>query len=103
MTMTYLKCHRAHSNVGHQEQKVRQAETDQELVKHRKHYLEKQSGIKKIVVEILENMYTACFVSVFSFSHLSAQDNKTEDISHHADTRHNHSGYPGDPKTHVLK
>ena len=48
-------------------------------------------------------MYTAGFVSVFLFSHLSAQDNKTEDISHHADTRHNHSGHPGDPETHVLK
>ena len=55
------------------------------------------------MVDIWENINTECFVFVFFSSHLSAQYNKTEDISNHAYTRHNHSGHPGDPETHVLK
>ena len=45
------------------------------------------------------------FLVIMSFSilsHLFAQDNKTENISDDADTRHNHSGHPGDPEAHVL-
>ena len=44
---THLQGHRAHSNVGHQEQQIRQAETHQEFVEHRKHYLEKQWMVKE--------------------------------------------------------
>ena len=41
-------------------------------------------------------------ILVILYSHLFAQDNKTENIPHNANTGHNHSHNPGDPEAHVL-
>ena len=48
-TMTNLEGHWAHSDVGDQEQEVREAETDQQFVKHGKHHLGKHLCFKRIL------------------------------------------------------
>ena len=59
-------------------------------------------GKQHVIVILYSQKGDKFKVKKFLYSHLFAQDNKTEDIAHDADTRHSHSHNPGDPEAHVL-